>query len=224
MRKTRLVLAALLGISSFAAHADLIVIVDGDSNYFAPGVSGVCITPCPAVDSQGYGSGIFGRTDTLAVTDLLFSGIGAHNSLTLSFDLAIIDSWDGSTTVGGLVPPDFFNLVMDGSTLFSETFDNFVLTDGTASSTLTPILWGSNLGFGSWNDSLYNLSFTVDHMASDLSLQMFASGTGFQGGLDESWAWDNLRIEINTVPEPGTLALFGIGLLGMGAARRRKKI
>jgi len=30
--------------------------------------------------------------------------------------------------------------------------------------------------------------------------------------------------DVVTVPEPGTLALFGIGLLGMGLSRRRKKV
>lgn len=30
-------------------------------------------------------------------------------------------------------------------------------------------------------------------------------------------------VNVSSVPEPGTLALFGIGLLGMGLSRRRKK-
>lgn len=51
-------------------------------------------------------------------------------------------------------------------------------------------------------------------------------GLGFAGGV----AIDNLEVinglvgtdPTTNVPEPATLALFGLGLLGMGAARRRK--
>jgi len=37
------------------------------------------------------------------------------------------------------------------------------------------------------------------------------------------FAFDNLRFENVAVPEPSTLALLGIGLAGIGFARRRKK-
>ena len=39
-----------------------------------------------------------------------------------------------------------------------------------------------------------------------------------------NWVIPELVIETRAVPEPGTLALLGIGLLGMGAARRRRKV
>jgi hypothetical protein len=52
------------------------------------------------------------------------------------------------------------------------------------------------------------------------------AGTHVRNGVPQDRAWDfYFRTYVNTVsvPEPGTLALFGIGLLGMGLSRRRKK-
>jgi hypothetical protein len=67
------------------------------------------------------------------------------------------------------------------------------------------------------------------HTAATLTVQFFANGPGWQGGIDESWGIDNLEIilivpevegTITSVPEPGTLLLVGGALLA-GARRLR---
>ena len=61
-------------------------------------------------------------------------------------------------------------------------------------------------------------------ITSALSIQTIhlglANGGTTQGG---SFGLDNLTIGATQVPEPTTLTLFGLGLAGLGFARRRKK-
>ena len=48
-----------------------------------------------------------------------------HTTITVEFLLAIIDSWDGSSFPPDTTQaPDFFNVKVDGISVFSETFTN----------------------------------------------------------------------------------------------------
>jgi hypothetical protein len=72
-------------------------------------------------------------------------------------------------------------------------------------------------------DSVYNLSFTFAHNASDLVLNF--SANGLQGLNDESWGLDNVQVAVAPVPVPATVWLFGSGLIGLlGFAKRRRVV
>ena len=151
-------------------------------------------------------SGDFLRSETGNVVTLSLTGLPPHNSLNMELLFAAIDSLDGT---GTFPQGDFFNVVVDGVTVFSESFAN--ATAGQIQSYQPPpgveLARRVDLGFsgpgGFYTDSAYNLGLDpvfagIPHSAASVTLQFFIAGEGIQDINDESWAMDNLRIVVDT--------------------------
>jgi hypothetical protein len=133
----------------------------------------------PATDITPEGGrrflGQFG-SDTVELT---LTDLPPHTSVTVSFDLYIIQSWDGNDFDGD---PDIWDMsVADGPTLLHTTFDNqpedpehrqaypdaFPGGDHPAQTGAAEI---NTLGYTFFGDSVYQLSFTFSHSSSSLIL------------------------------------------------------
>lgn len=186
--------------------------------------------------TQGYASYGFGESflrnttgsDETQATILELTGLPTHTSIDLEFLVAIIDSWDNSAPYG----PDHFNVQIDDNVIFSS----LMIGSGVPNSG-APLMPRQHLGFRSkydWHkDIAYDMGVGslfrgIEHNADTLTVQWYASGSGWQGGADESWAIDNISVTLNGVPipnpEPTTMLLLGAGLLGMAAVTRRKTV
>jgi hypothetical protein len=192
---------------------------------------------------QGYGGlgpvgnqfgGNFLRSATGNVVTLSLGNLPTHDTITLAFLFAAIDSLDGT---GTFPAGDFFKIVFDGVTLFSESFAN-ALPDQIQSYVPPPgveLARHLDLGFsgpGSYfTDSAYNLGAdprfsNFAHTGSTATIEFFIFGPGNQDLNDESWAMDNLTVSVTTrngVPEPFSLGLLGLGLAGLAASRCRQR-
>ena len=214
----------LMSFAATAAQAKLVYFNDFEGGIGLDGVGAI-------VDTEGYDgvngiSGAFWHNVTekyrgFSESTLSLAGIGAHDFLTISFDIAFIDSWDGD--IGReRYGDDFFNIVIDGMTKLVTT--NF----GGIGDELSDEAVGF-YGFNDrYDDEAYSYSATFAHTSDSAIFSFFADGAGWQGKMDESWAIDNLSITagsdaVATVPVPAALPLMlaGLGALGWAGRRRR---
>ncbi len=190
-------------------------------------------TPAPITLAPNASTQFLGRFSGEAPsTTLTLTGLGAHDTITLNFDLYIIQSWDGTGNQGS--GPDILQFTADSTPLVDASFAN--RSGSTQSySDATPLGGGpfaektgsdaeNTLGYGDFfgTNTVYNMSFTFAHTGSTLTVNF--AGVGIQGAGDESWGLDNFVVSSNAdpVPEPGSLAILGIGAAALLRRRVRK--
>lgn len=172
--------------------------------------------------------------------------------LALSTAQAAIVTFDGQATNAGYAPfavssggldfavgGDLYGGIWNGSSPNSNGTDNFIYSSSPTAGALTITKTGGGL-FSlnsidmaiSWydanptenifvNGNLLQLTQSLTTYNLNLANVSAVTITGFGSGL--YWTADNIVYDSNRVPEPGTLALLGLGLAGLASSVRRKR-
>ena len=140
--------------------------------------------------------GDFTRTGS---TTLTLTGLGAHDQISLAFDLYLFSTWDGEGTTFG---KDFFSL--SGDVTFSETFTNHQLEGqsytgspdecyvGRTQSTCTLDLSRTDV-YRELDPTGTGNEFLVSHTGSTFTVTFGGPTTQ----RDEQWGIDNVTVSIS---------------------------
>jgi uncharacterized protein (TIGR03382 family) len=138
-----------------------------------------------------------------------------YNTFLLSFDLYVLDSWDGDLTPHG---PDAFQIWVNGIKHYDHTFAN----QHQYQSFRAPDIGPAHMGFnGLYMDSIYRQIAVPFEIGSAETISIKFRSQGLLHLDDESWGIDNVRVTYTTVPSPGSLCLLGAGLAILVPRRRR---
>jgi hypothetical protein len=209
MRHARTIVATLAATASLALAGPPIWSSDFEGSLpteISPGVA--ALTGVQGFAGLGHDGNRFGgsflRSPTGNRVTITLTDLPPHDSVSLDFLFAAIDSLDGT---GSYPEGDFLNVSIDGNSIFRESFANAAPTQfqSYVSAPGVELARHLDLGFsgpGSWyTDSAYDMSLEprfhgIAHTAPTLTVSFIIEGPGIQSLEDESWAVDNLRISL----------------------------
>ena len=212
--------SVVIGLSS--AHAATVVYQNDFEGGNDAELNGGAIAGTQGFSAHGHGQSFYHNTSRNDATTLSLSGLAPHSTVTITFDVALIDSWDRVDTTYGI---DTFNVSADGGLIFSEIAGNSRSRSrlGDMETSL-----GNLFGQTRFSDATYTITLTFAHSGGNLDFSFFGggigAGLGYQGLLDENFAIDNITVTTDSLstPLPAAAWFMGAGIAGYAASRRKK--
>jgi hypothetical protein len=219
--KKQFLAASALALSlGFASYSTATVVYTNDfSSGTATGITGANTVQTAPGTEKFVGFLNKGATSTLSLT-----GLAAHTSVTIDFDVIGLRSLDGITS------GDNFAFKMNGSEIFRDYYGH---SGGYSTGVILGPTTGTLVGhhdpsdwYGQYHGGASTYHYSLNFVDSAAAISFDFIGNTNQIWNDEAFGLDNIVVSTNAVdssnvPEPSSIALIALGLLGFGASRRR---